>query len=321
MLKAPKISLIGSGNIGGSIAYLITQKFIAADIVLLDRDEGIASGKALDIGQSSSFANRNITIKGSANYEDIKDSDVIIVTAGLVRLPGMSRNDLLDKNTEIIKTVGSNIKKYAPHSFVIVITNPLDAMVWVMQKITGFDPKQVVGMAGVLDSARFNYLLSKEFNVSVSDVRSFVLGGHGDSMVPLVKYSSIGGIPVLEMIKMGFSTETNINDIVERVRKGGAEIIALLQKGSAFYAPASSAIEMAESYIYDSRKILTCACYLSGEYGYRNLYAGVPCIIGKNGVEKIIEVSLTEIERNAFNESIDSIHSLIAQLKNANMLF
>ena len=316
MVQTPKISLIGSGNIGGSMAYLITQKFIAADIVLFDRDEGIAKAKALDIGQSISLAKSNITIKGSANYEDIKDSDVIIVTAGLPRLPGMSRDDLLDKNTEIIKTVASNIKQYAPHAFVIVITNPLDAMVWVMQKITGFDSKQVVGMAGVLDTARFNYFLSQEFRVSVSDVRSFVLGGHGDAMVPLVKYTSIGGIPVLDMIKMGFSSEQGINDIVERTRYGGAEIVDLLKTGSAFYAPASSAIEMAESYIYDSRKVLTCACYLSGEYGYKDLYAGVPCVIGKNGVEKIIELDLTKSECNEFNKSIDSVKRLIDKLGN-----
>jgi malate dehydrogenase len=313
MSKKSKIALIGGGNIGGSIAYLFAAKGLG-DVVIFDINSDIAKGKALDIAQSTAIFDNSINIIGTNNYEDIKDSDVVIVTAGLPRMPGMSRDDLLAKNVEIIKSVGENIKKYAKDAFVIVITNPLDVIVWLMQKVTGFHPNKVVGMAGVLDSARFSYFLAQEFNVSVSDVRSFVLGGHGDSMVPLVRYSSIGGVPVMDMVKMGYSSEENIEKIVQRTRDGGAEIVNLLKQGSAFYAPAASAFEMAESFLNDSKKLLPCACHLDGEYGQKDIYAGVPCIIGKDGVEKILEIQLNQEEKKNFEHSIETIKELIKKI-------
>jgi malate dehydrogenase len=315
MNKKPKISLIGGGNIGGSMAYLIASQGLV-DIVIFDINADMAKGKALDISQSTAIFNKDVTILGTSDYADISGSDVIIVTAGLPRMPGMSRDDLLTKNVEIIKVVGENIKKYAKGAFVIVVTNPLDAMVWVMQKVTGFEPSKIVGMAGILDSARFSYFLSEEFGVSVSDVRSFVLGGHGDSMLPLVRYSSIGGIPVMDMVQMGYSSKERIEAIVSRTRDGGAEIVNLLKQGSAFYAPATSAIEMAMSFLNDSKKMLPCACYLNGEYGKKDIYVGVPCIIGKDGVEKIIEIDLTQEEKKNFEHSISQVQELIASLKN-----
>jgi len=313
MNKRPKISLIGAGNIGGTMAYLATSKNLG-DIVLFDLNQDMAKGKALDISQANSIFNSAINIKGTNEYKDIEDSDVIIVTAGLPRTPGMSRDDLLNKNADIIKSVGENIKKYAKDAFVIVVTNPLDAMVWLMQKVTEFKPNKVVGMAGILDSARFSYFLAEEFKVSVSDVTSFVLGGHGDSMVPLVRYSSIGGIPIMDLVKMGMSSSEKIDQIVQRTRDGGAEIVNLLKQGSAFYAPATSALEMAESYLKDAKKILPCAAHLDGEYGQKDIYAGIPCIISKDGVEKIIEVELDSEEKKNFEYSISCVRELISKI-------
>ena len=314
MIKKPKISLTGAGNIGGSMAYLIAAKNLA-DIVIFDINKNIAIGKALDISQSTSIFGNDISISGTDNYEDILGSDIIIVTAGFPRMPGMSRDDLIEKNLQIIKKVGLNIKQYSKDSFVIVVTNPLDAMVWAMQKITGFHPSKVVGMAGVLDSGRFNYFLSKEFNVSISDVKSFVLGGHGDSMVPLIRYTTIAGIPIIDMIKMGYSSKEKIDAIIQRTKDGGAEIVNYLKTGSAYYAPATSSIEMAMSYLYGSKKILPCASYLNGEYGNKDIYVGVPSIIGKNGVEKIVEIDLTDDEKKSFEYSISQVKKLIDSLK------
>jgi malate dehydrogenase len=309
-----KIALIGAGNIGGTLAHLIGLKELG-DIVILDIAKGTASGKALDIEQSSIVENFDTNVIGTDNYEDIAESDVIIVTAGIARKPGMSRDDLITTNTKIISSVAQNIKQYAPNAFVIVITNPLDAMVYVMQKITGFVPSKVVGMAGVLDSARMSLFLAREFNVSVSDVNSFVLGGHGDTMVPLIRYSSVAGINIPDLIEMGWTTQERIDQIVQRTRDGGAEIVKLLGNGSAYYAPASSAVEMAESYLKDKKRVLPVAAFLNGEYGVHDLYIGVPSIIGKNGVEKVIEVKLNEAEKTMFNNSVDAVKKLVKEIK------
>lgn len=314
MYRRPKIALIGGGNIGGTLAHIAAKEALG-DIILFDLTEGRAKGKALDIAQTATIENSNISIIGTNNYQDIAGSDVIIVTAGVARKPGMSRDDLVAINTEVIKTVAAGIKQYAPDAFVIVITNPLDAMVYVLQQASGLPPKKVVGMAGVLDSARFNCFLAEEFNVSVESVNSFVLGGHGDTMVPLTRYSTISGVPVPDMIKMGWSTQSKIDAIVERTRGGGGEIVALLETGSAFYAPATSAIDMAKSYLYDKRKIMPCAAYLNGEYGQKDVYVGVPVVIGKNGVEKIVEIELNESEQAAFEKSVASVRELIASIK------
>lgn len=314
MIKRNKIALVGAGNIGGTLAHLIGLKDLG-DVVILDVNAGTAAGKALDIEQSSVVEGFNSDMIGTDNYENIVDSDVVIVTAGIARKPGMSRDDLLNTNVAIIKSVAEGIKKHAPNAFVIVVTNPLDAMVYVMQKVTDFSPNKVVGMAGVLDSARMSLFLAKEFNVSVEDVNSFVLGGHGDTMVPLVRYSSVAGIPVPDLIEMGLSTKSKVDEIVQRTRDGGAEIVKLLGNGSAFYAPASSAIAMAEAYLKDKRKILPVAAYLNGEYGVKGLYIGVPCIIGKNGVEKIIEVKLNASEVTMFNRSVEAVKKLIEETK------
>ena len=308
-----KIALIGSGNIGGTLAHLIGLKELA-NIVLIDVAEGIPQGKALDLAESSPIEGFDCSIIGSNDYSKIKDSDVVIVTAGIARKPGMSRDDLISINVNIIKQVGENIKKYAPNSFVIIITNPLDAMVYVMQKITEFSPKKVVGMAGVLDSARFRYFIAEAVQVSVEDVTAFVLGGHGDTMVPLVKYSTVGGIPLLDLVKMGWINQSELDKIVDRTRKGGAEIINLLKTGSAFYAPASSAVQMAESYLKDKKRLLPCAAYLQGEYDINDMYVGVPVIIGKCGVEKIIEVELNEEEKSMFKKSANSVKELISKI-------
>lgn len=313
MTKRNKIALVGAGNIGGTLAHLVGLKDLG-DVVLLDLSAGTAKGKALDIEQSSVIENFESNMIGTDDYSDIADSDVVIVTAGIPRKPGMSRDDLVATNTKIIKAVGEGIKKYAPNAFVIVITNPLDAMVYVMQKVTGFDTKKVVGMAGVLDSARLSLFLARELNVSVEDIRSFVLGGHGDTMVPLVRYSSVAGIPVPDLIEMGLISKVKIDEIIQRTRDGGAEIVKLLGNGSAFYAPASSAIEMAESYLKDKRKILPVAAYLNGEYGVKGLYIGVPVIIGKNGVEEIIEVKLNATENVMFKRSVEAVQKLIDDL-------
>ena len=285
------------------------------DIVLFDIADGIPQGKALDIAESSPISTFDTNIIGTSSYEDIKDADVCIVTAGVPRKPGMSRDDLLSINLRVMKSVGDGIKKYAPNSFVICITNPLDAMVWALQKYSGLSPENVVGMAGVLDSGRFAYFLAEEFNVSVKDVQTFVLGGHGDTMVPLVRYSTVGGIPIPDLVKMGWSSQKKIDQIVQRTRDGGAEIVALLKTGSAFYAPAASAINMAESYLRDQKRIIPCAANLSGQYGLMDIYVGVPTIIGNKGVEKIIEINLDEIEKINFSKSIESVKNLIDACK------
>ncbi len=313
-MKRNKIALIGSGQIGGTLAHLVGLKELG-DIVLFDIADGIPQGKALDIAESSPISTFDTNIIGTSSYEDIKDSDVCIVTAGVPRKPGMSRDDLLSINLRVMKSVGDGIKKYAPNSFVICITNPLDAMVWALQKYSGLPPENVVGMAGVLDSGRFAYFLAEEFNVSVKDVQTFVLGGHGDTMVPLVRYSTVGGIPIPDLIKMGWSSQKKIDQIVQRTRDGGAEIVALLKTGSAFYAPAASAINMAESYLRDQKRIIPCAANLSGQYGLKDIYVGVPTIIGNKGVEKIIEINLNEIEKLNFSKSIESVKNLIDACK------
>ncbi len=309
-----KISLIGAGNIGGTLAHLIALKNLA-DIVLFDVVEGMPQGKALDIAQSSAVEGFDVSIKGTCSYEDIQNSDVIIVTAGIPRKPGMSRDDLVSINTGIIKTVAENIKKHAPNAFVIVVTNPLDVMVWVMKEVSGLPHNKVVGMAGVLDSSRFNYFLSQEFNVSVNDIVSFVLGGHGDTMVPLVRYTTVSGIPIQDLIKMGLTTQEKIDSITQRTRDGGAEIVQLLKTGSAFYAPASSAIAMAQSYLLNQKRLLPCAAYLKGEYGVKDLYVGVPVIIGSQGVEKVIEVNFNQEEKAVFEKSVDSVRNLMKIVK------
>ena len=313
-MKRNKIALIGSGQIGGTLAHLVGLKELG-DIVLFDIADGIPQGKALDIAESSPISTFDTNIIGTSSYEDIKDADVCIVTAGIPRKPGMSRDDLLSINLRVMKSVGDGIKKYAPNSFVICITNPLDAMVWALQKYSGLSPENVVGMAGVLDSGRFAYFLAEEFNVSVKDVQTFVLGGHGDTMVPLVRYSTVGGIPIPDLVKMGWSSQKKIDQIVQRTRDGGAEIVALLKTGSAFYAPAASAINMAESYLRDQKRIIPCAANLSGQYGLKDIYVGVPTIIGNKGVEKIIEINLNEIEKLNFSKSIESVKNLIDACK------
>ncbi len=303
-----KIALIGAGNIGGTLAHLIGIKNLG-DIVLIDLHNGIPKGKALDIVQSSTIESFDCNILGSSNYKDIINSDVVIVTAGFPRRPGMSRDDLVEKNSNIIKTVGESIKKYCPKAFVICITNPLDAMVSVLQKSASIKTNMCVGMAGVLDSARLKYFLAKEFNVSVNDINALVLGGHGDTMVPLIRYSTISGIPITDLIKSKLTSKKKIDSIIKRTRDGGAEIVKLMNT-SAFYAPASSAISMAESYLKDKKRVLPCAAYLNGEYGIKGLYVGVPVIIGKKGVEKIIKLQLSNIEKKQFNYSVKSVRNL-----------
>ena len=309
-MKRKKISLIGGGQIGGTLAHLAGLKELG-DVVIFDIIKGIPQGKALDLAEAAPISSYNIDLKGSNHYSAIKDSDVIIVTAGVPRKPGMSRDDLLSINLKVMSDVGAGIKKYAPKAFVICITNPLDAMVWALQKFSGISPKMIVGMAGVLDSARFRYFLSKEFNVSVEDVTAFVLGGHGDSMVPLARYSTVSGIPLPDLIKMGWTTQDKLNDIIQRTRDGGAEIVGLLKTGSAFYAPAASAIEMADSYLKDKKRVLPCAAYLSGEYKIKDMYVGVPVVIGERGVERILEISLNAKENKMFKDSISSVRSLM----------
>ena len=311
-----KISLVGAGQIGGTLALLAGLKELG-DIVLVDVAEGVPQGKALDIAEAAPVCGFDGAFTGSNDYAAIKDSDVVIVTAGIPRKPGMSRDDLIGINSGIIQTVGENIKKYAPKAFVIVITNPLDVMVEVMQRVTGLPSTMVVGMAGVLDSARFRFFLSEEFGVSVEDVSAFVLGGHGDTMVPLTRYSTVGGIPLPDLVKMGWSTQAKIDQIVQRTRDGGAEIVNLLKTGSAFYAPAASAIAMAESFLKDKKRVLPCAAKLNGEYGVKGLYIGVPVVIGAKGVEKIIEIELNAEEKKMFDHSIEAVKGLMAVIDKA----
>ena len=309
-MKRKKIALIGGGQIGGTLAHLAGLKELG-DVVIFDIIKGIPQGKALDLAEASPVSSSNIDLKGSNHYSAIKDSDVVIVTAGVPRKPGMSRDDLLSINLKVMSDVGAGIKKYAPKAFVICITNPLDAMVWALQKFSGVSPNMIVGMAGVLDSARFRYFLSKEFNVSVEDVTAFVLGGHGDSMVPLSRYSTVAGIPLPDLIKMGWTSKNKLDEIIQRTRDGGAEIVGLLKTGSAFYAPAASAIEMAESYLKDKKRVLPCAAYLSGQYKINDMYVGVPVVIGEKGVERILEIELNKSETKLFKASIASVKSLM----------
>ena len=299
-----KISLIGAGQIGGTLAHLISIKELA-DVVLFDVAEGLAKGKALDIAQSTSVDGHNVNLTGTNNYEDTKDSDVIIITAGIPRKPGMTRDDLLDTNLKIIKQVADGIKDTSPNAFVICITNPLDVIVMALQKYSGLPKNKVVGMAGVLDSSRFKYFLSQEVNVPVKDINTLVLGGHGDSMVPMVNHTTINGKEISETI-----SKEKLDLIIERTRKGGAEIVKFLEKGSAFYAPAASGIQMAEAYINDLKKTLPCAAYLNGEYGVKGLFAGVPVVIGKNGIEKVIEIKLNNKEKDNFHLSIKAVKEL-----------
>ena len=304
-----KISLIGAGNIGGTLALLAGLKELG-DITLFDIAEGIPQGKALDIAQSSPIERFNAAVTGANDYAALADSDVVIVTAGVARKPGMSRDDLIGINTRVMKQVGGGIKAHCPDAFVICITNPLDVMVGVLQKASGLPVAKVVGMAGVLDSARFRLFLAEEFGVSVEDVTAFVLGGHGDTMVPLVRYSAVAGIPVPDLIKMGWSSDDRIADIVQRTRDGGAEIVGLLKTGSAFYAPASSAIDMADAYLKDKKRLLPCAAYVNGAYGLNGLYVGVPVIIGAAGVERIVEIDLNAEEQAMFDNSIGAVEAL-----------
>tara|TARA_B100001057_G_scaffold398155_1_gene408587 strand:- start:205 stop:1161 length:957 start_codon:yes stop_codon:yes gene_type:complete len=309
-----KITLIGAGQIGGTLAHLIAIKELA-DVVLFDVAAGIAKGKALDIAQSSPVNGFNIKLTGTDNYEDTKNSDVIIITAGVPRKPGMTRDDLLGINLKIIKQVAEGIKKTSPHAFVICITNPLDVIVMALQKYSGLPKNKVVGMAGILDSSRFIYFLSQELNVPVKKIKSFVLGGHGDSMVAMLGSTEIEGKKIEDLIKEGKLSKEKLDQIIDRTKKGGAEIVKYLEKGSAFYAPAASGVEMAESYIKDQKKQLPCAVYLDGPYGAKDIYAGVPVIIGKNGVEKVIEIKLSDEEKNDFDNSIKSVRELFDAAK------
>lgn len=308
-----KIALVGAGNIGGTLAHLAGLKELG-DIALIDIAEGIPQGKSLDIAQSSSVEKFDASLLGSNDYSALEGADVVIVTAGVARKPGMSRDDLLDINTKVITGVAEGIKKHCPDAFVIVITNPLDVMVGVMQQVSCLPHNKVVGMAGILDSSRLRLFLAQEFNVSIKDVSALVMGGHGDTMVPLLRYSTVAGIPIPELVKMGWTTQDKVDAIVQRTRDGGAEIVKHLKTGSAFYAPASSAIEMAEAYLKDQRRVLPCAAYLSGEYGVKDLYVGVPVIIGKKGVEKIIEIPLNDQEREMFEHSVQAVRNLNANI-------
>mgnify|MGYP002654180028 FL=1 len=309
-----KIALVGAGNIGGTLAHLIGLKELG-DVVMFDVFPGVAAGKALDIMQSGPVDGFDSHMTGAGDYSAIAGADVVIVTAGFPRMPGMTRDDLLTKNAGVIGQVAEGIKTYAPNAFVICITNPLDVMVWVLQQKSGLPPEKVVGMAGVLDSARFRLFLAQEFGVSVEDVTAFVLGGHGDTMVPLTRYSTVAGIPVPDLIKMGWTTQEKIDAIVHRTANGGGEIVKLLEKGSAFYAPAASAIAMAESYLLDKKRVLPCAVLLNGEYGQNDFYVGVPVVIGAGGVEKIVEVQFTPDEKAAFDKSCDAVKKLIEDFR------
>ena len=305
-----KISLIGAGQIGGTLAHLIGLKELVNEVVLFDVAGGIAKGKALDIAQSSSVDGFNVKFLGTDNYEDIKNSDVIIITAGVPRKPGMSRDDLLGINLKIIKQVSDGVKQHAPNAFVICITNPLDVMVMAFQKFSGLSPNKVVGMAGILDTSRFKLFLSLELNVPVKKIEAMVMGGHGDTMVPLPRFTKVAGKSLLDLVKEGKISKEKLERINQRTRDGGAEIVKYLEKGSAFYAPAASGIEMAEAFLKDSKKILPCAAHLNGEYGISNIYAGVPVIVGNNGVEKIQEIKLDENEKSEFNNSVDAVKKL-----------
>ena len=309
-----KIALIGAGNIGGTLAHLAALKGLG-DIVLFDVAEGVPQGKALDLSQCGPVEGFDASIKGSNDYADIAGADVIIVTAGVARKPGMSRDDLLGINLKVMKAVGEGIRDHAPDAFVICITNPLDAMVWALREFSGLSANKVVGMAGVLDSARFSHFLAEEFGVSVKDVNTFVLGGHGDTMVPVLEYSTVSGIPVADLIAMGLSTQEKIDAIIKRTRGGGGEIVALLKTGSAYYAPATSGIAMAEAYLFDQKRVLPAAAYLNGEYGIDDLYVGVPVMIGAGGVEKVVEVKLSDEAKGNLQVSVDAVRELLVACK------
>ena len=313
-MSRKKIALIGSGNIGGTIAHLITQKNLG-DVVLVDIDPDMPAGKALDIQQGCAVYGNNVEVTGGSSDDLLKDSDVVIVTAGIPRKPGMSRDDLLEINAKIIKSVGERIGKNCPNAFVIVITNPLDVMVWVMKEASGLPSSHVVGMAGVLDTSRYKTFLSKALGVSVNDIQGFVLGGHGDSMVPMPRYTTICGIPLSEFIENGFISQDEVTAIIDRTRSGGGEIVSLLKNGSAFYAPAESAVSMAESYLLDQKRLLPCASFLSGEYGINDCYMGVPSIIGENGIERIIDLKLNDDEKVLLKKSHESVIGLMESVK------
>ncbi|MDP4539710.1 malate dehydrogenase [Qipengyuania sp. DY56-A-20] len=309
-----KIALVGAGMIGGTLAHLAAMKEMG-DIVLFDIAEGMPAGKALDLSQAGPVEGFDAKLKGTSDYKDIAGADVVIVTAGVPRKPGMSRDDLLGINLKVMKAVGEGIRANCPDAFVICITNPLDAMVWALREFSGLPHNKVVGMAGVLDSARFRHFLAEEFDVSMEDVTAFVLGGHGDTMVPILEYSTVAGIPVPDLIKMGWSTQEKMDAIVDRTRKGGGEIVALLGNGSAFYAPATSAIQMAESYLKDKKRVLPAAAHLTGQYGVDDLYVGVPVVIGAGGVERIVEIALDEEARKGFQVSVDAVEELLEACK------
>ena len=309
-----KIALIGGGQIGGTLALLVALKELG-DVVLFDIVEGLPQGKTLDIAQAGPVEGYDTTFKGTNSYADIAGSDVVIVTAGVPRKPGMSRDDLLGINLKVMSAVGEGLKQYAPNAFVVCITNPLDAMVWALRQFSGLPHEKVIGMAGVLDSARFRHFLAEELNVSVEDVSAFVLGGHGDSMVPMPRFSTVAGVPLPELVKMGWIKQERLDQIIQRTRDGGAEIVGLLKTGSAFYAPASSAIAMAESYLRDKKRVLPCASYVNGPYGIKDLYVGVPVVIGEKGVERIVELELTSEERGALLKSADTVKGLIDACK------
>ncbi|MFN5998837.1 MAG: malate dehydrogenase [Paracoccaceae bacterium] len=313
-MARPKIALIGAGQIGGTLAHLIALKELG-DVVLFDIAEGTPQGKALDLAQSGPVEGFDASLTGTNSYADLKGADVCIVTAGVPRKPGMSRDDLLGINLKVMKSVGEGIKANCPNAFVICITNPLDAMVWALREFSGLPHNKVVGMAGVLDSARFRHFLAVEFNVSMKDVTAFVLGGHGDTMVPSVRYSTVGGIPLPDLVAMGWTTQAKLDAIVQRTRDGGAEIVGLLKTGSAFYAPAASAVEMAEAYLKDQKRLLPCAAHVKGAYGLDGMYVGVPVIIGAGGVERVVEVKLDATEKAMLDKSVDAVKGLVAACK------
>ena len=313
-MARPKIALIGAGQIGGTLAHLAGLKELG-DVILFDIAEGTPQGKALDIAESAPVDGFDAKLKGANDYADIAGADVCIVTAGVPRKPGMSRDDLLGINLKVMKSVGEGIAANAPDAFVICITNPLDAMVWALRQFSGLPHAKVVGMAGVLDSARFRHFLAEEFDVSVKDVTAFVLGGHGDTMVPLARYSTVAGIPLPDLVAMGWTSQEKLDAIIQRTRDGGAEIVGLLKTGSAFYAPAASAIQMAESYLKDQKRVLPCAAYLDGQYGLEDMYVGVPTVIGAGGIEKIVEIKLDKAERAMFDKSVDSVKGLVEACK------
>ena len=309
-----KIALIGAGQIGGTLAHLVAMKELG-DVVLFDIVDGVPQGKALDLSQSAPVEGFNAKIKGTSEYKDIAGADVVIVTAGVPRKPGMSRDDLLEINLKVMEQVGAGIAKYAPDAFVICITNPLDAMVWALQRFSGLPSSKVVGMAGVLDSARFRHFIAEELNVSVEDVSAFVLGGHGDTMVPMPRFSTVAGIPLPDLVKMGWLSKEKLEAIIQRTRDGGAEIVGLLKTGSAFYAPATSAVEMAESYLKDKKRVLPAAVFLKGEYDVKGTYVGVPVVIGAGGAERVVEIALTGAEQKAFEKSVEAVGALIEACK------